>query len=434
MRLKSLSASVVALGVLSIALSADAPARQGSGPPPPVPQAQAKPAAPQAQSNQRPIFRVNIDLVTTDVIVRDGKGVFVTDLKKDEFEVYEDGVKQDVVSIQLVHGGRVYTQVAAPPPPVEEGIILPPSRPTNDAAGRIFVLFVDDLHLDFRNTGRIRELFKKISKTLIHDGDMFGIVSTGPASISIDLTYDHKRLDEAINKITGSGLKPNDIVGQPEGQEGVAEVRYRAHVAFATASDLMRTLENVHNRRKSMIYVSEGYDFNPFPASRDAADPLAQAQQAQQQQDQNANGQVTDPTKSSRVFADADLVRELAQLTRDANRANVTMYTIDPRGLVAGMDLDQNIDPVEWMDYLKKSTDSLRILAEQTGGMAVVNQNDFDSALRRIDSETSDYYMLGYYSKNPDPTVRTRSLEVKVTRKDLNVWSRKMYAVKQPRK
>ena len=62
-------------------------------------------------------------------------------------------------------------------------------RPT-DVAGRIFLLFVDDLHLDFRNTGRIRDLFKKIAKNLIHDGDMFGIVSTGPSSLAIDMTYD----------------------------------------------------------------------------------------------------------------------------------------------------------------------------------------------------------------------------------------------------
>ena len=70
--------------------------------------------------------------------------------------------------------------VAPPPPPVQEGILLPPPRPTNDASGRIFLIFVDDLHMDFRNTGRIRELFKKISKELVHEGDMFGIVSTRP--------------------------------------------------------------------------------------------------------------------------------------------------------------------------------------------------------------------------------------------------------------
>ena len=227
----------------------------------------AKPPAPgQAQPEQ--VIRTGVELITTDAIVRDGRGQFIADLKKDEFEIFEDGVKQELVSFTLTHGGRVYNVAQPPPPPPQEGIILPPARPTNDAAGRIFLIFVDDLHLDFRNTGRIRELFKKISKELIHDGDMFGIVSTGPSSMSIDLTYDRKRLDQAINKITGSGLAPKDILDVPEGAQGPPEVRYRAHVAFSTANDIISNLSQVHNRRKAFIYVSNGYDFNPFKETR----------------------------------------------------------------------------------------------------------------------------------------------------------------------
>jgi hypothetical protein len=72
----------------------------------------------------------------------------------------------------------------------------------------------------------------------------------------------------------------------------------------------------------------------------------------------------------------------------------------------------------------------LRFLAEETGGFPVVNDNDFASAFKRIDAETSDYYVLGYYSKNPDPLRRVRKIEVKVSRDDLNVWSRTSYALK----
>ena len=123
-------------------------------------------------------------------------------------------------------------------------------------------------------------------------------------------------------------------------------------------------------------------------------------------------------------------MRELAELTRAANRANATFYTIDPRGLVGGPDLDEKVDPTEWNDYVRVSQDSLRVIAEQTGGIAVVNQNDFDKALKRIDAETSDYYVLGFYSSNPDPLKRTRKIEVKVKRPDLNVWSRPQYSLR----
>jgi VWFA-related protein len=397
------------------------PAPTGQTPPPADKPA---PATQKPQPDDRPTFTTRVDLVSTDVIARDGKGQFVPDLKKEDFEVFEDGVKQAVVSFTLVHGGRVFNVAAPPPPPPQEGIILPATRPTTDAAGRILLFFVDDLHLDFRNTGRIRDLFKRIQTTLLHDGDMWGMVSTGPSSIAIDMNYDKRRFEEAIKKIAGSGLKPNEIIEAPQSSQGPSEVRYRAHVAFSTAYDLVRNLEKVQNRRKALIYVSNGYDFNPFPEARAGGGLFGQ------RNDQGEEGDLFQYERQGQQFADADLARELSDLTRAANRANVSMYTIDPRGLVGGPDLDENVDPVEYANYVRKSQDSLRVIAEETGGLAVVNQNDFDKALKRIDAETSDYYVLGYYSSNPDPTKKNRRIEVKSSRPNVSVWSRSGYSLR----
>jgi VWFA-related protein len=398
-----------------------------------------------ASTQEKPTFKLQVDLVTSDIIVRDEKGNFIPDLKQDEFEIFEDGVKQDISSMTVVTGGRVTNVLAPPPPPPPEGIILPPTRPRNDVSGRIFLFFVDDLHLQFHNTGRVRELFKKISRELVHDGDMFGIVSSGPSSIAIDMTYDKSRLDEAIKKIAGNELKPTDIINGPSGAEGPSEVRYRAHVAFSTVNDLLNNLNSVHNRRKALIYVSDGYDFNPFQDARlglmDPSSPFAQNEmrRAEQQTQQNSDGSTnnqsdpfTNQQKQSETFADADLARELGELTRQANRSNVTMYTIDPRGLVGMGDIDEQVDPQQWSEFVRKSQDSLRVIAEETGGIAIVNQNDFSKALKRIDAETSDYYVLGYYSKNPDPTRRRRQVEVKITRKGAQPWFRKEYVLKPP--
>jgi VWFA-related protein len=394
----------------------------------------------QAQDQRRPDFTTRVELVTTDVVVRDNNGQFIADLKKEDFQVVEDGVEQKVISFSLTHGGRSYNIAAPPPAPVAEGIILPPSRPPTDTAGRIFLIFVDDLHLDFRNTGRIRDLFKKIAKELIHEGDMFGILSTGPSSLSIDLTYDRRRLDEAIKKISGAGLAPKDILDVPEGSQGPPEVRHRAHVAFSTAGDMMRQLEQVHNRRKAFIYVSNGYDLNPFVKTRakNAIERYGMLRSNVDNDDGSGNSNQDDPNdpavqqKMGNQFAFADLVSDLAELTRAANRANTTIYTIDPRGLVGGPDLDEKIDMVEYQEYVRSTQDTLRVLAELTGGIAVVNQNDFTKALKRIDQETSDYYVLGYYSTNPDPTKRRRTIEVKVTRPGTSVWHRTSYSLKKP--
>jgi VWFA-related protein len=429
-------AAVAPAGQAAGGTSDPQPQQQAAAPPPlQQPQQQAGSPAkpePQATATQKPTFRLQIEAVTQDVIVRDSKGQFLPDVRKEEFEIFEDGVKQDIISMDLVHGGRHTNLVAPPPVAAEEGILLPPSRPPADTAGRIFVFFIDDLHLEFKNTARVRKLLEDIQKTLLHDGDMFAIQTTGPSSVAVDLTYDKKRFAESIKRISGSELKPSEIINGPDSSEGPSEVRYRAHVAFSTVNDLLLTLDQVHNRRKALIYISDGYDFNPFEQSRLGEDPngIYEGRFGQNRADAE-----NDPFQhQGQQFADADLVRDMADLCRTANRANVTMYTIDPRGLVGGSDIDEQIDPSEWLDYLHKSQDSLRVLAEQTGGIAVVNQNDFTKGLQKIDADSSDYYVLGYMSKNPDPTKRYRAIDVKITRPGVSVVARKGYQLKRPPK
>ena len=383
--------------------------------------AQEGPTAPQSP---QPTFRVAVDLVTTDVIVRDSDtDAFVSDLATGEFEIYEDGVKQEIVSLVLTHGGRVFNVQAPPPAPIAEGIILPAARPTNDAAGRVFLIFIDDLHLAFNLTPRTRDLLRRVLRNLVHDGDLFGIVSTGTSSISEQLTYDRQVLEAAIDRVTGSGLAPNDIVKMQQGRNGNPELRYRAHVAFKTAYDLVNNLQSLRNRRKAVIYISTGYDFNPYAQSR-----------LNYEADLFGGGGDVDPFLqggSGLQFAESDLIREISELTKAANRANATFYTIDPRGLVGGPDLGDNlINTADWQRHISKTQDSLRVLADETGGIAIINRNNFDDALKRIDAETSDYYVLGYYSSNPDPLKRTRELEVKVMRDDVDVNSRTSYSLR----
>jgi VWFA-related protein len=376
-----------------------------------------------------PTFRTQVDLVSSDVVVRGKNGQFMADLAKDDFELYEDGVKQELNSFVLVTGGRVYTTMVAAPSVVREGVILPPTRPTNDAAGRIFLFIVDDLHIDFASTPRVKDLFKRLGKELVHEGDLFGVVSTGTSSIAMDLTYDRTRIDEAAKKISGSGLKPKDIIEQSAVGETPQEVMHRAHVAFETTLDVIRNLGQTHNRRKAVVIISDGYDFDPYKASRSGTSLTPNSN--------NRNVDPNDPNNAQFLqkekFADTDLAIELNEVAREANRANATFYTIDPRGLTAGPDIDQDVDPSEWETHVRKQQDSLRSLAEQTGGIAVVNTNDIDKALKRIDAETSDYYVLGYYSSNPDPTQKRRQVEIRVNKPDrgtLDLTYRREYILK----
>ena len=92
------------------------------------------------------------------------------------------------------------------------------------------------------------------------------------------------------------------------------------------------------------------------------------------------------------------------------------MYTIDPRGLVGGPDLDETkLDMMDWQDHIRETQSSLRVIADLTGGFA---RGQFERLRQGRSSgstaETSDYYVLGYYSSNPDPLKKRRNIEIKV--------------------
>ncbi|MEE2637260.1 MAG: VWA domain-containing protein [Acidobacteriota bacterium] len=393
----------------------------------------------------QPTFSAGVTLVTTDVIVRDDDGIFVPDLTREDFRIFEDEIEQEIVSMVLVHGGRVYNQLQ-PPQTVQEGIILPSSRPVDDTAGRIFVVFVDDLHLTPSLTPKIRQVFEVMADTLVHEGDLFGVISSGPSSLSIDMTYDRELLYAAGNRIMGDALSVWDQVNGMETSQGPSEILYRAHVAFKTARGVLRNLESVNDRRKVFLYLSEGYDFDPFPESRLYSGIFNQMREADRGSTNNEQfddlyGFLPDPRsdpfetygRQGQVFANLNLGFEVAELARAANRANTSFYTIDPRGLTAGPDLDVDIPLEEWNRHVFQTQGTLRMLSMLTGGMAIVNRNDFDDAFREIDAETSDYYVVGFYTSNPDPTVRTRRLRVDIRdRDDVDVRARTHYTLPRP--
>mgnify|MGYP006171010717 CR=1 FL=1 len=384
-------------------------------------------AGPEAQD--QPTFRAGVTMVTTDVIVRDGDGQFVADLKREDFEVLEDGQPQAIESFVLVHGGRSFDIVAPTAPAPQEGIILPVSRPPTDEAGRVVLLFVDDSHLEALNTHHLRALLHKVMDTLVHDGDLVSLLTTGTSSVAVPLTYDRKLVEAAIERVTGTGLTFLDLTQLSEGPSGPANLRQRAAAAFATAYEMIHELERVKNKRKAVIWVSQGYDFNPFEGARRGTDRVFGGRYGSPTREM-IRSEENPFFRSANVFAESDLQAQLQEITRAANRANATLYTVDPRGLVGTTDAGQQIDQEEWTTHIQKTQASMRTLAENTGGFALLNANDFGPGLKRVDAETSDYYVLGFYSSNSDRAQRVRELEVKVRRPGLRVSSRRYYSLR----
>jgi VWFA-related protein len=383
---------------------------------------------------QQPVFRANVTLVTTDVIPRDAQGRFIADLTRADFTVLEDGEPQTIASFTLIHGGRTLTTLEPPAAPAREGVLLPQAsnRAAPEGAGRVLLVFVDDLHFEPEYSPHVRRLVQTLATTLLHDGDLVAMVSSGPSAIEIGFTYDRQAIAAAVTKVRGSGLTAAEIFKMLETSEGPADVRSRARLAFYTAYNMLSSLEAIQNRRKAIVYISTGYDFDPFPEGRNSRDRVM-------------GGRFADPLrflidKENPYFslgpttADIDLHKLIRELTLAANRANATIFTVDPRGLAGVVDAGQYIDQSEWRTFLQKTQSTLRFIAEETGGFAVVNDNDFTTAFKRIDAETSDYYVIGYYSTNTNPSRRVRVLDVKVARPNVTVSARSAYSIKTPGK
>lgn len=379
-----------------------------------------------------PTFRSGTTLVRTDVIVRDKDGVFIPDLQPGDFIVEEDGIPQEVASLVLVHGGRVYNQLT-PAPAVQEGIILPTGRSENTTAGRIFIFFVDELHLEPNSTPRVRHFLKEVGKALVHEGDLFGVITNGPTRVMVNLTYDREFLNSAADNLLGTGLTPRELIFDlGRGGNGPRELAWRAHQAFSTVYGTLEVLQEIEDRRKVLIYVSTGYDLNPFAVQREYRSVLSSRRLGFGELPDFGGFEVEDPisriSRQGSVFRDGELVQELVEVADAANRANTTVYTMDPRGLVSAPDIDFNVPVEQWSEYVRETRASLQTLAELTGGMAIVNTNNFDELLRQIDAETSDYYVVGFYAGDPQgPHGRTRRLRVAVTRPGLTVRSRTSY-------
>ena len=144
-----------------------------------------------------------------------------------------------------------------------------------------------------------------------------------------------------------------------------------------------------------------------------------------------------DPAMQSRLdsqefFLQTDLLGDIRRVTELANRYNVAIYSVDPRGLAAfEFDLSTagqaNVSLTKDSAMLRTTMDSLRILADETDGRAILNSNDLAGGLRQIVRDASAYYLLGYTSTLNQPDGKFHKINVRVKRPGLQVRARPGY-------
>jgi VWFA-related protein len=371
-------------------------------------------AAAQTPTDQPPVtFRVEVNYVEVDAFVTDAQGAPVHDLTAADFEILEDGKPQKVSAFSLVN-----IPIERAERPLFAGKPIEPDVQTNEhLEGRIYLLVLDDIHTDFTRSPRVKAAARRFIEQNFGTNDLAAVVYTGRADASQDFTNNPRLLIQAIDKFNGRKLRSSTIQrienARVNPQSGALEPgddieqmdrAFRARSVMNNVRKLAEFMAGVRGRRKAMLLIGEGIDYNIFEATG-----------------------VLGSTASSVLLDTQDAIAS-------ATRGNVSIYAIDPRGLSTGdEDLitqsgtvgDANGQSLQ--SELRLSQDSLRVLASSTGGFAAVNRNDLNGAFDRIVAENSSYYVFGYYSANERRDGRFRKIEVRVKRPGLRVRNRNGY-------
>ncbi len=377
---------------------------------------------PPAPQNQQPTFKLRVDYVEVDIVVTDRQGNVVRNLKKEDFQVLEDGKSQTISAFTMVD-----IPIERADRPLFASAPIEPDVKTNERPfdGRVYVMVIDDLHTRFGRSGRVKAAAKQFIERRLGANDLMAVVHTaGRDDANQEFTSNKKLLLAAVDKTQGRGLdsatanRTNEYnrtrdfrqAGDPLNDPEDAERAFHARTTLDTLRNVAEWFASVRGRRKSILFVSEGINYD-----------------------------ITDiiPGSGSNHLGASTVIDATRDAIAAATRSNVSIYGIDPRGLT---DLgDESIEIQAYPDdttlgvsgtslqnELRLSQDSLRTLSEETGGFAVVNKNDFASAFDRIVSDNSSYYVLAYYPPDPRPG-RQHRIQVRLTRPGLTVRARKGY-------
>ena len=241
--------------------------------------AQQQPAAPQAPAapiDQPPVtFRVEVNYVEVDAIVTDAQGTPVTNLAKDDFELFEDGKRQDVASFSLIN-----IPIERAERPLFASAPIEADVQTNDQIeGRIYLIVLDDLHTDVTRTPRVKAAATRFIQSNFGTNDLAAVVFTGRSGDGQDFTNNPRLLINAIDKFSGRKLRsatleriegarvdPNTGTLVPGDDIEQMDRAFRARSMAASVRKLAEFMAGVRGRRKSMLLIGEGVDYNIYEA------------------------------------------------------------------------------------------------------------------------------------------------------------------------
>ncbi len=388
---------------------------------------------------------MDVQVINVDVVVTDKKGNTIRGLEKKDFQILENRKPQPLTNfyeIRETEGRTVTVTPSTEPgeePVVEELAEIPPHLQ------RRVIFFIDNLSLGVFNRNRVFRDMKEFAEEILRPDDQAMIVTWNRSmKVRVPWTSNHETIRRALDTISGEsglGMAYRSERRQLESQIRDAQTRAEAIImartfAQSTEHDLRQTVYQINalmstlggiDGKKVMVITSEGFYMQPGAEIFSFVDHIARTKP-------EWGNQLGGTLLEGMTFNSVNLIQSVA---RAANANDITLYGIHAAGLTGmGSSSAENFQPVPMevdMVALHNSTDSLRLMAEMTGGVAVTGTNQFKIAFDQIQRDLSGYYSLGY-SSGTQRVDRQRSIEVRLTdpalRKKYKVRSRTSFVEK----
>jgi VWFA-related protein len=387
----------------------------------------APPAAPKPAS-QVPVFRAATRLVQVSVVVHDGHGQPVADLKKADFTLTEHGKPQQISFFSVASSASP----VSPPPPLPAHLFSNALAQRAGVPPSVTIVLLDLLNTSWTDQVYARKALVKFLEQ-IQPQDRLAILTLGGGRLTVlhDYTTDAASLVAKVAKFKAQLLPELDAsTVNPDSQQALADLGLDSfadaeqRVAdFYTTGRVVNTLQALEAiaqhlsslpGRKNLIWLSGGF---PLTIGFDEMPEIGS-------------------TRDRRTFT-----AEMDAAIRALNDSGIAVYPVDARGLMTlpGFDASsrgtagaRGPSPGARLAPIIANQETMRELADRTGGRAAYNTNDLARAIRRAVDDSLVTYTLGYYSSDETQDGKFRDIKIKVNRPHVDVRYRKGYFAFKP--
>lgn len=408
---------------------------------------------------------IEVNVVNVDVHVTDRAGRPVTDLRREDFEVLEDGKRMEVTNFQVMTAG-VPPKASAPVPAPPSGPAEPaPAPQLRDEERLHLIVYVDNFNLQPAHRSRVLEQLRGFLKDLRPEDRVMMVTNDLGLTVRLPFTGDRAAMEAVLTEIAALPtqgqeawnerrqaltrvLAIREAVRKLDGPcsrmivapiESYAETtRQEVLRSINAMTVLVNSLSGVPGR-KALLHVSDGLPVTPGEEVYQLMAEICSGGTASGVADV-ADPDLIGPEQYSGREAMLDsqrysTVEDFNKLAAHANANRVTLYTLQASGLAAPASASAVWDQDEVMlaqlpnihsIAAANLRNSLTLLASETGGRAILDANDVTADLHRMQRDLESYYSVGYSPSHTGDGHEHR-IEVRVKRPGLQVRHRKSY-------